>query len=327
MAEGRRAADWRPTADLETLRRRAQLLGKIRAFFEERGVLEVETPSLSSATVTDLHLASLDCLALLPAGETRLFLQTSPEFAMKRLLASGSGPIFQICKAFRDAERGRRHNLEFSMLEWYRPGFDHHQLMDEMDAFLRSMLGCAPAQRRSYGELFETTLGCCPHTVGSDRLLAEVRDRGIDLWNREAELDRDDALNLLFTQVIEPGLGADGPTFVHDYPVSQAALARIRPGSPPVAERFEVYYRGMELANGFHELADVGEQRRRFEADLEARRSSGLPVPPIDERLLAALSAGFPDCAGVALGIDRLVMLALDKERIDEVIAFPVDRA
>ena len=327
MAEGRQVVDWRPTAELETLRRRAELLGEIRAFFAARGILEVETPALSSATVTDLHLASLSCLATLPGGATRLFLQTSPEFAMKRLLASGSGPIFQICKAFRDEERGRRHNLEFSMLEWYRPGFDHHRLMDEMDSFLQTILDCASAERLPYGELFESYFGICPHTADSERLATELRRRGIDLWVQDSELDRDDALNLLFSQVLEPDLGADRPLFVYDYPASQAALARIRPGAPPVAERFEVFYRGMELANGFHELADAGEQRRRFEADLEARQSSDLPAPPMDERLLSALASGFPDCAGVALGIDRLLMLALDKERIDEVMAFPADRA
>lgn len=327
MAHGRQAADWRPTAELETLRRRAALLGEIRSFFRERGVLEVETPLLSSATVTDFHLSSLESVALLPGGETRLYLQTSPEFAMKRLLASGSGPIFQICKAFRNAERGRRHNLEFTMLEWYRPGFDHHRLMDEMDALLGRALGCGVAERSTYGSVFEDHFGFCPHTAEPARLMAAAKDRGIELWDPSAELDRDDGLNLLFSQVIEPGLGAERPMFIYDYPASQAALARIRPAEPPVAERFEVFFRGMELANGFHELADEAEQRRRFEADLEQRRQSGLPIPPLDERLLAALASGFPDCAGVALGIDRLVMLALEKSHIDDVIAFPAGRA
>ena len=321
-------ADWRPTASWDGLRRRAEILTQIRSFFTTRGVLEVETPSLAGATVTDLHLASLR-LQLRTEGERRaFFLQTSPEFAMKRLLAAGSGPIFQICKSFRDDESGRRHNPEFTMLEWYRPGFDHHRLMDEMDELLSMILGCGAAERLSYAEGFARHLGLDAHAASVAELAAAAATHGIDLSiEAAADLGRDDWLSLLLTHVVEPALGRDAPTFLYDYPASQAALARIRPGAPPVAERFEVYWRGVELANGFHELSDADEQRRRFEADLEARRRAALPTPPIDERLLAALAHGLPDCAGVALGVDRLVMAALGSDDIESVLAFPISRA
>ena len=326
--------DWRPTAPWTHLRRRAEILQQIRAFFVERSVLEVDTPSLSSATVTDLHLKSLRCQLDVPKGDAEpgaqvFYLQTSPEFAMKRLLAAGSGPIFQICKSFRDDESGRRHNPEFTMLEWYRPGFDHHRLMDEMDALLDRILGCGAAERLTYGEAFERHLAVDPHRATRRELADAAARAGIDFASsgEDSGLDRDDWLHLLLSHEVEPHLGADGPTFLYDYPASQAALARIRAGDPPVAERFEVYWRGIELANGFHELTDAEEQRRRFEQDLASRKKAGLEQPPMDERLLAALNAGLPDCAGVALGVDRLVMAALNASHIDEVVAFPVSRA
>ena len=319
---------WGPTASIAQLRRRAEIVRAIRELFHRKGILEVETPVLSQATVTDLHLASLAIRLGNAADSDRLFLQTSPEFGMKRLLAAGSGPIYQISRAFRDDERGRRHNPEFTMLEWYRPGFDHHRLMDEMDEVLAATLGSPPADRLTYRQLFERELAVDPLRASDDALQAAIRRCGID---EPAGLDRDGRLHLLMAFVLEPGLGRDRPLFLFDFPASQAALARIRPGEsagePAVAERFEVYVRGLELANGFHELADAGEQRRRFEADLAERRRRGLPAVPIDERLLAALEHGLPDCAGVALGLDRLVMLAVGADSIDEVIAFPIERA
>lgn len=319
------SGDWRPSASLDTLRLRAAVLAKIRAFFAARGVLEVETPALSAATVTDLHLASLEtrCRAE-AAGELTLYLQTSPEFAMKRLLAAGSGPIYQVARAFRDGEAGRRHNPEFTLLEWYRPGLDHHGLMDEMDALLGEVLGAAPAERLSYGELFAGRLGIDPHRATGAELEAAARAAG---FTDALDLERDAWLDLLLSVVLEPGLGRGRPTFLYDFPASQAALARVRPGPPPLAERFEVYVEGMELANGFHELTDAAEQRHRFERDLERRRERGLPEVPIDHRLLAALAAGLPPCAGVALGVDRLVMLAAGVSSLAEVVAFPIDRA
>jgi lysyl-tRNA synthetase class 2 len=315
---------WRPSAEIEILRGRAAILARLRAFFAERGVLEVETPALSAATVTDLHLHSL-AAKVEYAGESRLFyLQTSPEFAMKRLLAAGSGPIFQLCRSFRDGESGRLHNPEFTMLEWYRPGYDHQKLMDEMADLLELLLGGPRAERKTYGEAFAAVYGIDPHAAKAEELAALAAARGIEVVGYGKDSPVDDWLMLLFSLGVEPGLGRGRPTFIYDYPASQAALARVADGR---ARRFEVYAHGIELANGFHELSDAAEQRRRFEADREERRRRGLPLPPIDENLLAALEAGLPDCAGVALGVDRLVMLALGKKSLAEVIAFPADRA
>lgn len=326
------SSDWRPRADLLRLRQRSQLYREIRQFFEQRQVLEVETPLLAAGTVTDLHLHSLSCQLKDVGGWRQLFLQTSPEFAMKRLLAADSGPIFQICKAFRDDEQGAMHNPEFTMLEWYRPGFDHHRLMDEMDELLGQILAVPAAERRTYGELFESALGVDPHVASPEALAAAAEATGVAVAGF-ADAARDAWLHLLWSHRVEPSLGTAGrPTFVLDFPASQAALARLRPADPAtarpaVAERFEVYVDGVELANGFHELADREEQLRRFEADNEARRRADLPAVPIDHRLLDALGAGIGDCAGVALGIDRLLMLRLGVSHIDEVLAFPVARA
>jgi len=320
--------DWRPSASVEMLRLRAEILAKIRVFFAEREVLEVETPLLASAPVTDVHLQALSCRYRGPGadGGRDLFLQTSPEFAMKRLLAAGSGPIYQICKAIRDGEAGNRHNPEFTILEWYRPGLDHHALMDEIDEFLSSILGTDTGDRLTYSEAFERHAGIDPLRASAALLGTRARD----LLSGEApELgdNRNGWLDLLLSHVIEPQLGDGRPSFVHDWPTDQAALARIRPGDPPLAERFEIYVEGIELANGYHELTDAAEQRRRFESDIEARRFAGLPEPPIDAHLLAALEHGLPECAGVALGVDRLVMLAAGTRNISDVLAFPIDRA
>jgi lysyl-tRNA synthetase class 2 len=401
--------DWRPTAPIEILGIRAKVLRLIRAFFAERDVLEVETPLLGSAPVTDVHLHAMSCRYRGPGHDEgrRLWLQTSPEFAMKRLLASGCGPIYQLCKAFRAGEAGSRHNPEFTMLEWYRPGWDHHRLMDEVEELLGAVLGsgrdgrgdqwptaaagtaaasggsgtdrrqrsaaeaggrgrdsdqgqrsaraadgdgmndgeqgrrtaAAPvpgipfqrfdgwqSERLTYAEVFQRHLGIDPFAAAIPILAASARSR---IHGAIPDLgdDRDGWLELLLSHVIEPKLGFDSPTFIYDFPASQAALARIRPGDPSVAERFEAWIDGVELANGYHELTDPIEQRRRFDADLADRRRRDLPEVPLDERLLAALEHGMPSCAGVALGVDRLVMLAAGVARIDEVIAFPIDRA
>jgi lysyl-tRNA synthetase class 2 len=319
---------WRPTASLDALRLRAEILAKIRAFFADREVLEVETPLLASAPVTDLHIEALSCRYRDPGadGGRDLFLQTSPEFAMKRLLAAGSGPIYEICKAFRNGEAGSKHNPEFTILEWYRPGWDHHALMDEIDELLSSILGAEIGERLTYAEAFERHAGIDALRASA----AELGSRARDLLSGEVpDLgdDRSGWLDLLLSHAVEPQLGNGRPSFVHDWPADRAALARVRPGDPPLAERFEVYVEGVELANGYHELIDPAEQRRRFESDLEARRRAGLPEPPIDERLLAGLEHGLPNCAGVALGVDRLVMLAAGTRDIADVLAFPIDRA
>lgn len=320
---------WQPTATIETLKQRANIITKIRNFFAEREVLEVDTPLLSHASVTDLHLHSFETrYSLSDAGQTEtLYLQTSPEYAMKRLLAANSGPIYQICKAFRNnGETGRFHNPEFTMLEWYRPGFDHHKLMDEMNELLKLILECKDAERLTYTDIFQRHFDINPHTASVDELKSLAINSGLSIEHLTLT-QRDDWLMLLMSHVIEPHLGIQQPTFIYDFPATQAALAKIRQDNPPVAERFEVYIQGVELANGFNELSDTKEQRQRFINDLQKRRENNYPAVPIDENLLAALDNGFPNCAGVALGIDRLVMLALKKDKIDDVIAFPVQRA
>jgi lysyl-tRNA synthetase class 2 len=300
---------WQPTASTENLKKRAEIITQIREFFASRNVLEVETPLLSKATVTDVHLHSLKTTG-------NLYLQTSPEYAMKRLLANGSSSIYQICKAFRDDESGRLHNLEFTILEWYRVGFNHHQLMDEMDELLQLILSMGVATRYSYQEIFEKFLKINPHNVDVATLQSYAREHKINL----AIDDKDALLQLLVSEVIEPKL--KDVVFIYDYPASQAALAKIRKAKFPVAERFEVYVDGIELANGFHELQDAREQRQRFLNDLEKRQQLGYPKIPLDENFLASLEYGLPACAGVALGVDRLIMLALGVSHISQVLSF-----
>jgi lysyl-tRNA synthetase class 2 len=320
------SAAWRPTASLESLRRRALLLARVREFFAARGVLEVETPVLSAGAVTDPQIDSL-CTAV-RGFAAPLFLGTSPEFAMKRLLAAGSGDIFQVCKVFRDGEIGRWHNPEFTLVEWYRLGFDDTALMDEVEALLRHLLEpgrrLAAAERLSYAAALERHAGVDLSGAGDAELEAAARAHGIVC---DAALDRDARLDLLMGLVVGPKLGIERPSFICDYPASQASLARLKPGAPPVAARFELYLDGIELANGFHELADAAEQRARFAQDLATRRARGRGEPPPDLRLLAALQSGLPECAGVALGFDRLAALAQHATSLAEVMAFPIDRA
>ncbi|WP_404298303.1 EF-P lysine aminoacylase EpmA [Halomonas sp.] len=326
------ATDWRPTASLETLRERARLLAEVRAFFASRSVLEVETPVLGHGGSTDLHLASLGVEATTPAGRERLWLQTSPEFAMKRLLAEGSGPIFQLARCFRDGEVGRRHNLEFTLLEWYRPGFSLDELIEETVALVRRVLGrelgdeAGPLRRRRYRELFREYLAIDPFSIELAALRRLAGERG---GLTMSDASRDDCLDLLISLAIEPHLGLGGIDVVVDYPASQAALAR-RHRDPEdgkwVASRFELYLDGLELANGYDELTDADEQAARFNDDNLARRAAGLPEVDVDVRLLAALAHGMPAGSGVALGIDRLIQLALGKSSVAEVMAFATPR-
>ena len=320
--------DWRPSASRDALVIRARLLQRIRAFFQRREALEVDTPLLSRAAVTDPHLESFIVQGS-QAGNPR-YLHTSPELAMKRLLVAGSGPIYQVCKVFRYGEVGRLHNPEFSMLEWYRPGFDHIRLMAEVDELLREMLaGYRPFMdtlKLTYREAYQRYVGLDPFSATITELQAAVKQHGINVTGLD-ESHKDPWLDLLMTHVIEPSLPSASPVFLYDYPASQAALARIRQDAPPVAERFELYLGGMELANGFNELTDAVEQRQRFAADLACREELDLPWMPVDERFLAALEVGLPACAGVAMGIDRLVMLAADVKNISEVLAFDDIRA
>lgn len=318
--------NWQPTAALTTLQRRAQIIQTIRHFFFTRGVLEVDTPLLSHATVTDPFVVGIPALFQeigQPTAHT-VYLQTSPEYAMKRLLAMGSGSIYQISKAFRQGDLGKLHNPEFTLLEWYRLGVDHHGLMDEMDSLLQFILATEPAERLSYAAVFQRYLQLDPHTATLTELMACAQQQDLHfVQTDETTTDRNVWLHLLLTHVIEPNIGQERPVFLYDFPVSQAALARIRENEiPPVASRFEVYFKGIELANGFHELQNAAEQRQRFIADLAYRKAHQLPELPIDEYFLAALTAGLPDCSGVALGIDRLIMLALGKTNIAEVMSF-----
>jgi lysyl-tRNA synthetase class 2 len=327
------STDWRPSATAERLRARAALLARTRAFFAARNVLEVDTPMLVNAPVTDVHLHSAAVHLNVPmhgaAAPPLLYLHTSPEYAMKRLLAGGAGDIYQICHVVRGYEAGRLHNPEFVLIEWYRLGFSLYALMDEVEALVRNLLGEAGAARRceriSYREAFARTANLDPLNA-SDAALAAAAEP-LALAGNPAQLGRDGLLELLMGALVGPALGRDALTFVHGYPRSQAALARLNPADPHTAERFELYADGIELANGFHELADAAEQRQRFVADNEARSRAGLPVAPCDERLLAALAAGLPDCAGVALGFERVLMLATGARHIDEVLAFPTANA
>ncbi|MFD2189315.1 EF-P lysine aminoacylase EpmA [Pistricoccus aurantiacus] len=315
--------DWQPTATIETLRKRARCLAEIRRFFAERGVLEIETPVLGRGGSTDLHLDSLSLIANTPAGRERLWLQTSPEFHMKRLLAADSGPIFQLARCFRDGEVGRRHNLEFTMLEWYRPGFSLEDLIDEIEALIRLLLPDAgPRRLRRYRELFREQLAIDPFTVP----LVDLRHLASEQGNLDmSDNPRGDCLDLLMSLVIEPTLGQEGIDMVIDYPASQAALARKHRDAEDgveVAARFEVYVQGLELANGYDELTDAAEQTARFAADNIERNKAGKPQVDVDARLVAALQSGMPECSGVALGVDRLIQLALGKQSVAEVIAF-----
>ena len=321
-------AAWRPSASIPNLLKRAAIMAEIRRFFVDRGVLEVETPCMSQATVTDVHLFPFKTRFVGPGHSQGLdlYLMTSPEYHMKRLLAAGCGPVFQLCRSFRNEEMGRHHNPEFTMLEWYRPHYDMYRLMNEVDDLLQQVLDCPAADSLSYQQAFQRHLDIDPLSADKQQL----RDAAarLDLSNiADREEDRDTLLQLLFTMGVEPHIGKDRPAFVYHFPASQAALAQISTEDHRVAERFEVYFKGMELANGFHELTDAREQQQRFEQDNRKRVAMGLEQQPIDYNLLGALEAGLPDCSGVALGVDRLVMLALGTETLAEVLAFSVDRA
>ena len=290
---------------------RAKILTKIRAFFAKRNVIEVETPLLLSTTNPTPYLNNFIC--------DNLYLQTSPEFAMKKLLADGSSDIYQICKAFRKDELGRLHNPEFTILEWYRLNFNHHDLMDEMDEFLKFTINTPKAKRFTYAKICEKFLKINPHkcTIKQLKLLAKKNN----LFVSGLENDCDSWLQLLFTHLVEPKLNSEQPVFIYDFPSSQAMLAKVRPGKIKIASRFEVYYKRVELANGFHELNNPKEQRKRFNDDLSKRKKLNLPPIPLDEKLLATL-AKLPNCSGVALGIDRLLLLASNSTSLDEILCF-----
>ena len=319
---------WAPNASRDAMRLRAWVNRLVREFFHARNVLEVETPVLSRAGNTDPNIASfhLEFSGRTVGAPRTRWLRTSPEFALKRLLAAGIGDCYELGRVFRDGEAGGRHNPEFTMLEWYRVGWDHLRLLDETAELVRAALALvgreASLQVLTYRDLYRDLLGIDPFTAGEDALRAALGDMQID----PAGLARDDWLDLLMTHLIQPTIPNNRILLVYDYPASQCALARVRAGDPPVAERFEVFLGPLEIANGYHELNDALEQRQRFEADLARRRARSAATPAMDERLLAGLPK-LPACAGVALGVDRLLMALMGTEKISDVVAFPFDRA
>lgn len=322
------AIDWRPSASIETLRARAEALARVRAFFAQRNVLEVDTPALVNFAVTDvnLHVASVQ----VPGYSRSLHLHTSPEYGMKRLLASGSGDIYQMSHVFRGDERGRLHNPEFMLVEWYRRDWSMDALMREVAELVGTIWQrpevALDVEMLSWQDAFRRELGLDP--LEAPR--ATIEDHARELGLAEAHVTTsslDELLDLIMGTRIGPALGRGRLTFVHRYPASQAALARLDATDPRVALRFELYAEGIELANGFDELADSTEQRARFTADADERRRRGLPAPVADEWLLQALSAGLPACSGVALGFDRALMIGLGARRLDEVIPFAVEHA
>nr|WP_295379496.1 EF-P lysine aminoacylase EpmA [Pseudoxanthomonas sp.] len=321
--------NWQPSASFEAIRLRARLNATVRAFFAAREVLEVETPVMSQAGNTDPNIASfsLEFGGHVNAGPRRRWLRTSPEFPLKRLLAAGLGDCYELGRVFRDGEAGGRHNPEFTMLEWYRVGWDHQRLVDECADLLRDCLALvgreARLRRVAYRDLYRGMLGIDPMLDAIDVLRNALGDVRVD----PEGLQRDDWLDLLMTHRLQPAFADDQLLALYDYPASQCALARVRADDVPVAERFEIYLGPLELANGYHELADAQEQSRRFHRDVEVRKARGAPAPAVDARLLAALAAGFPDCAGVALGVDRLLMAMLGTPRIADVLGFDFARA
>ena len=285
--------------------------------------MEVETPVLCHTTVSDPNIQSFSTTFQHPGNnrEEKLFLHTSPEYAMKRLLAAGSGPIYQITHVFRDAEAGRLHNPEFTMLEWYQPGIDYHELMNQLNELLL-VFGFENGDRKTYAEVFDNVVGINPHT--SD--LQTLKDTACQNGLLSVTDDRSELLDYIFSQMVSPELAQTRPLFIYEYPACQSALARLTYTDPPVAERFELFIHGIEIANGYHELCDDIEQRLRFEKDIEHRKRSGKAVYPLDEKFLEALSAGLPACSGVSVGLDRLLMVMNNSTDISDVIAFPVNK-
>jgi len=312
---------WQPSASIPHLRKRAEIIAQVRTFFTDRGYLEVETPIMGRYGTTDVYLSNIKAQF---RGQN-YNLQTSPEYHMKRLLAAGSGPIFQLARVFRDDELGSWHNPEFTLLEWYQLNIDHHQLMAEMNEFLQIILHCQPLVRLTYQEAFLLACAVDPFNASIDELRAALVHFQLDYVIPADETDADQYLFLLMSHIVEPYLQKYSvPVAVYDFPVSQAALAQVHQGR---AQRFEIYYQGVELANGFHELTDAAAQAQRFRRDQQIRQDKGFAEVAADELLLEALARGLPPCSGVALGIDRLIAIALNQTKIAHILAFAHDRA
>lgn len=323
--------DWKPTCSIELLRLRAKVLDDIRSFFSARSVLEVETPLLGNSCGTDPELDFFSTDYCSPPQKRTLFLQTSPEFSMKRLLAAGSGSIYQICKAFRNGESGRFHNPEFTLLEWYRVGFRLPDLMDEIAELMAVLFdghkSLNPSQRFSYQELFQLHTGLNPLIFSYQDYCAYALDNHLSEAVSICGQDHVSWLDFIFSHEVQPKLGENAVCMVYGYPACQSSLARINNHDSQITDRVEIFINGIELGNGYYELADAEEQERRFVQEIAIRQQRKRPVPVKDQRLVAALRAGLPDCCGMAIGLDRLLMLLAKLSTIDDVVSFPVQRA
>ncbi len=316
-----RANSWQSSAKLNIIKKRAGLLQQIRAFMDVRGIIEVDTPILSHSAISDPYIQSMTT-SYAAEKDSTLYLHTSPEFCMKRLLASGTGAIYQFAHVFRNEESGKQHNTEFTMLEWYRPGFDYQQLMNEVNQLMVD-IGLKTADKMTYAELFNQGVQLDPHTVDINHLQVLCQQAG---WDTVTD-DRHALLDFVFSEiVIKQRKNNSTPLIIYDYPACMSALSTLKSGDPVVSERFELFINGMEIANGFNELIDADEQLQRFEQDLAIRKEKGLTEPPIDRHFLAALQSGLPECAGVALGIERLLMVLYEKDNINDVTTFPLER-
>ncbi len=328
--------DWRPVASPTALQQRSDIVWQIRQFFHSRGFAEVHTPTISCDTVVDRYIDPIEipgkALASAAATAERYYLQTSPEFCMKRLLAAGMTTIYQLGPAYRAGERGQHHNPEFTMLEWYRVGesfAEAVQFLGELvdEVLSRSHKRYGPTQCMTYAQAFQATLGLDPLSCSMERLQVAARELGLELGSSWDGQSRDDWLNLLFAEGVQPRLGFVGPVTVTHYPVTQAALAAASQDDSRTSERYELFVDGIEIANGYHELLDAQELARRSHKTLHERRQDGKTDLALDNRLISAMLAGLPDACGCALGVDRLVMVALGFHSIDEVIPFPIERA
>lgn len=323
--------DWQPTCSIELLRLRAQILDDIRRFFSTRAVLEVETPVLSYSSGTDPQLDFFTTDYCSPPLQHTLFLQTSPEFAMKRLLAAGSGSIYQICKAFRNGESGRFHNPEFTLLEWYRVGFTLPQLMDEIAELMAVLFNghraLKPTQRFSYQEIFKCYTGLNPLEFSYQDYCAYALENQLSDAVSICGYDHALWLDFIFSHKVQPRLGENSVCMVHGYPVCQSSLARINEYNSQITDRVEVFLNGIELGNGYYELTDAKEQERRFDQEIAIRQQRKYPVTVKNKHLVAALEAGLPECSGIAIGLDRLLMLLANSATINDVLNFPLHRA
>ncbi len=321
--------DWKPACSLELLQLRAQLLQNIRQFFAQKSVLEVETPILCQVVGTDPNLNFFKTNLHWPPQNPQFYLQTSPEFAMKRLLAWGSGSIFQICKAFRNGESGRFHNPEFTMLEWYRVGSDLRQLMDEAAELMNLLFGdkLSGIKRISYQALFSQCTGLDCLTFNRRAYSEAAKNCGFHEATVICGGNHALWLDFLFSHIVQPSLGGDILYMIYGYPACFSSLAKVNSDNPLLTDRVELFINGVELGNGYYELGDVIEQDQRFEKEITLRRQQNMEPVVKDERLLAALTAGLPDCAGIAIGLDRVLMLLTGRSAIQDVIAFPIDRA